>query len=104
MLTRFVDLGGRVIDSSPMYGRAEAVVGDLLAAMDGHDKAFVATKVWTSGERAGIGQMEASLAKLTKKKRPDKVLMLIITDGQENSSKELQESSQSAPLPGAEKS
>ncbi len=52
--------GGSVIDSSPMYGRSEAVVGELLTAMQGHGKAFVATKVWTQGEGAGIAQMETS--------------------------------------------
>jgi diketogulonate reductase-like aldo/keto reductase len=51
--------GGSVIDSSPMYGRAEAVSGALLANM--RDKAFVATKVWTRGRDAGITQMENSL-------------------------------------------
>jgi diketogulonate reductase-like aldo/keto reductase len=53
--------GGSVIDSSPMYGRAEAVVGDLLAAAHSRDKAFLATKVWTRGEKAGVSQMEQSL-------------------------------------------
>jgi diketogulonate reductase-like aldo/keto reductase len=56
--------GGKVIDSSPMYGRSEAVVGDLLAAMGGHDRAFLATKVWTSGEQAGRGQMQQSFDRL----------------------------------------
>jgi diketogulonate reductase-like aldo/keto reductase len=56
--------GGAVIDSSPMYGAAEAVVGDLLAAMQARDKAFVATKVWTSGRESGIAQMERSMALL----------------------------------------
>lgn len=56
--------GGAVIDSSPMYGAAEAVVGDLLAAMQARDRAFVATKVWTSGREAGIAQMERSMALL----------------------------------------
>jgi aryl-alcohol dehydrogenase-like predicted oxidoreductase len=56
--------GGSVIDSSPMYGRAEAVVGDLLAQMGARKQAFLATKVWTSGEKAGIAQMETSLARL----------------------------------------
>lgn len=56
--------GGRMIDSSPMYGRAEAVVGDLLTEMKARDRAFLATKVWTTGEKAGIAQMEASAAKL----------------------------------------
>ena len=58
------EAGGRVIDSSPMYGRAEEVVGTLLAEMKAHDKAFLATKVWTSGEAAGVEQMNASFAKL----------------------------------------
>jgi aryl-alcohol dehydrogenase-like predicted oxidoreductase len=58
------EAGGRVIDSSPMYGRAEEVVGTLLAEMGARDKAFLATKVWTSGEAAGSKQMQASAAKL----------------------------------------
>ena len=57
--------GGRVIDSSPMYGRAEAVTGKLLAAMGARDKAFVATKVWTSGKQAGIAQMQSSSQKMS---------------------------------------
>jgi diketogulonate reductase-like aldo/keto reductase len=56
--------GGKVIDASPMYGRAEAVVGGLLAELKAHERAFLATKVWTSGQLAGIEQMQASLAKL----------------------------------------
>jgi diketogulonate reductase-like aldo/keto reductase len=61
------EAGGNVIDSSPMYGRAEAVTGTLLAEMKARDKAFIATKVWTSGERAGIQQMQSSAAKLQTK-------------------------------------
>jgi diketogulonate reductase-like aldo/keto reductase len=56
--------GGKVIDSSPMYGRAETVTGDLLAASNQRAKAFLATKVWTSGRDAGIAQMEQSFARL----------------------------------------
>ncbi len=52
--------GGRVIDSSPMYGRAEQTTGELLAARNLRDKAFIATKVWTQGKDAGIAQMENS--------------------------------------------
>jgi len=52
--------GGRVIDSSPMYGRAEQTVGELLAVRNLRDKAFIATKVWTQGKDAGIAQMENS--------------------------------------------
>lgn len=64
VLTAFVELGGRLIDSSPMYRRAEQVVGDLAAELDLRDRLFVATKVWTSGREAGIRQMEDSLRKL----------------------------------------
>src|SRR5215468_2877327 len=56
--------GGKLIDASPMYGRAEATVGHLLAELKAHERAFLATKVWTSGQLAGIEQMQASLAKL----------------------------------------
>jgi diketogulonate reductase-like aldo/keto reductase len=55
------EAGGSVIDSSPMYGAAEGVVGDLLAAAGTRDKAFIATKVWTSGRDAGIEQMRRSM-------------------------------------------
>ena len=58
------EAGGTVIDSSPMYGRAEGVVGDLLAASGTRDRAFIATKVWTSGRQAGIDQMRRSMALL----------------------------------------
>jgi diketogulonate reductase-like aldo/keto reductase len=64
VLRRFVELGGRVIDSSPMYGRSEAVVGELAEHAGLHAGLFVATKVWTHGESAGIAQMEESFAKL----------------------------------------
>jgi diketogulonate reductase-like aldo/keto reductase len=62
--------GGRVIDSSPMYGRAEAAVGEVLApALAGlpagaAPKPFLATKVWTQGRDAGIAQMRRSMALL----------------------------------------
>jgi len=56
--------GGSVIDSSPMYGAAEGVVGDLLAAAGTRDKAFIATKVWTSGRDNGVTQMQRSMALL----------------------------------------
>jgi len=49
-----------MIDSSPMYGRAEAVVGDLLAEMAARPRAFLATKIWTTGRERGIEQMQRS--------------------------------------------
>lgn len=55
------EAGGSVIDTSPMYGAAEAVVGSLLAAAGSRSKAFLATKVWTSGRDSGITQMQASM-------------------------------------------
>ena len=64
VLRILLEAGGKVIDSSPMYGRAEAVVGTLLTEMQAHAKTFLATKVWTSGEAAGVAQMKASAAKL----------------------------------------
>jgi aryl-alcohol dehydrogenase-like predicted oxidoreductase len=60
VMKQFLAAGGRVIDSSPMYGRAEAVVGDVLAALGEVGTPFLATKVWTRGKRAGIAQMEQS--------------------------------------------
>ena len=56
--------GGKVVDSSPMYGRAEETTGELLTAARQHDKAFLATKVWTSGREAGIAQMTQSFTRL----------------------------------------
>jgi len=56
--------GGTVLDSSPMYGRAEETTGELLAASPQRARAFLATKVWTRGRDAGIAQMEASFAHL----------------------------------------
>jgi aryl-alcohol dehydrogenase-like predicted oxidoreductase len=56
--------GGTVLDSSPMYRRAEQTSGELLAASPQRARAFLATKVWTRGRDAGIAQMEASFAHL----------------------------------------
>ena len=53
--------GGSVIDSSPMYGAAESAVGDVLATMRARDRAFIATKVWTTGRESGIAQMKRSM-------------------------------------------
>lgn len=64
VLSLFVQLGGTVIDSSPMYGRSETVAGDLAASLGIRNKLFMATKVWTSGRDAGIAQMEDSERKL----------------------------------------
>ena len=60
VLETYYAAGGRVIDSSPMYGKAEGVSGDLIAAMGVRDKTFIATKVWIEGRERGIAQMEDS--------------------------------------------
>jgi diketogulonate reductase-like aldo/keto reductase len=68
VLSSFVKLGGRVIDSSPMYGRAEQVIGALATKLGLHDKLFLATKVWTRGKQAGIESMERSMSRLQTKR------------------------------------
>lgn len=61
VLDLFVKHGGKLIDSSPMYGAAEGVIGDLAAQLHVRDSLFIATKVWTNGKQEGIAQMERSL-------------------------------------------
>ena len=68
VLSLFVKLGGRVVDSSPMYGRSEEVIGTLATKLDLHDKLFLATKVWTRGKQAGVESMERSMARLQTKR------------------------------------
>jgi diketogulonate reductase-like aldo/keto reductase len=60
----FFSGGGSVIDSSPMYGNAESRVGDVLRAMPQRPKLFAATKVWTTGRKQGIAQMEESARRM----------------------------------------
>ena len=60
VVAALLDAGGKVLDSSPMYGRAEATTGELLAANGRRGEAFLATKVWTPGRAEGVRQMEAS--------------------------------------------
>ena len=60
VLRLLLDAGGRIIDSSPMYGRAEAVTGDLLTELAARPRAFLATKVWTTGRERGMEQVRHS--------------------------------------------
>jgi diketogulonate reductase-like aldo/keto reductase len=60
VLQRLLDDGGRIIDTSPMYGQAEAVTGELLAESAARPRSFLATKVWTTGRERGIEQMRRS--------------------------------------------
>lgn len=68
VLRAFDAAGGRVVDSSPMYGAAESVVGDLAAGLGLQERLFFATKVWTSGRAEGIRQMEQSFRRLRVKR------------------------------------
>jgi diketogulonate reductase-like aldo/keto reductase len=56
--------GGRMIDTSPMYGRSEGVTGDIVAELALREKVFLATKVWISGREQGIAQMACSASLL----------------------------------------
>ena len=64
VLQLFVQQGGKLVDSSPMYGRSESVIGDLSARLGITERLFMATKVWTSGRQAGIRQMEESMRRM----------------------------------------
>lgn len=61
VLQAFFDHGGQLIDSSPMYGPAEGLVGELLKTTTNASALFAATKVWTDGREAGIRQMAESM-------------------------------------------
>jgi len=64
VMQSFFDNGGQLIDSSPMYGNAEAVTGALLSRVNNKQDLFTATKVWTNGESEGINQMERSMQRM----------------------------------------
>lgn len=70
VLRLFVEHGGTLVDSSPMYGTSEGVVGDIASELGLSEKLFMATKVWTSGRESGIRQMEESM-RLMKVRRMD---------------------------------
>jgi len=64
VIANFQKAGGKLIDSSPMYGSAESVAGDLVAELGLREKLFIATKVWTRGREQGIREMETSFKRL----------------------------------------
>lgn len=68
VLERYVGLGGRVVDTSPMYGTAETVIGDVAHQLGISARLWLATKVWTRGRAAGIEQMEQSFRRLRTKR------------------------------------
>ena len=64
VLRIFFDRGGALIDSSPMYGNAERVLGDLLERIPNKESFFAATKVWINGKESGVQQMHESMARM----------------------------------------
>lgn len=66
VLEMLVSEGGSVVDSSPMYGTSENVVGDLAQQLGLLDKLFLASKVWTTGREAGIAQLVQSAQRMRK--------------------------------------
>jgi len=68
VVTLLIEKGGSVIDSSPMYGKSEQVVGEVLESTHLQQSAFLATKVWTTGKEQGIKQMEKSFNLMKTKK------------------------------------
>jgi len=64
VLRVFFEQGGALIDSSPMYGTSEQVIGDLLKQLGTQPEWFAATKVWTWGRQSGIDQMQQSMRRM----------------------------------------
>jgi len=64
VVRRLIEAGGAMIDTSPMYGRSEGVVGDIVSELDLRAQTFLATKVWISGRERGIEQMARSASLL----------------------------------------
>ncbi len=83
VLRLFVESGGRLVDSSPMYGTSEGVLGDLAAELGVQAKLFWATKVWTSGRDAGVRQMQESF-RLMRVKRMDLMQVHNLVDAGEH--------------------
>jgi len=74
VLEALVAGGATVIDTSPMYGRSEAVLGELIAKLDLRPRLWLATKVWTRGREAGEAQIAESMRRL----RTDRLELLQI--------------------------
>jgi aryl-alcohol dehydrogenase-like predicted oxidoreductase len=60
VVARFVELGGQLVDTAPMYGDAESVIGEVVHALDVRDRLFIATKVLSTGREEGRAQMRKS--------------------------------------------
>lgn len=73
-IARFSELGGTVIDTAPSYGRAEEVVGQLVADLGIRDRLFLATKVGANSREEGKAQIEQSFKKL----RTDRIDLIAV--------------------------
>jgi aryl-alcohol dehydrogenase-like predicted oxidoreductase len=73
-IARFAELGGRVIDTAPSYGRAEAVVGQLVEELGVRDRLFLATKVGVDNREEGLAQIEQSFKNL----RTDRIDLIAV--------------------------
>jgi aryl-alcohol dehydrogenase-like predicted oxidoreductase len=75
-IREFVQLGGKVIDTSPSYGTAEAIVGEIAGGLKVRESLFLATKVSlrNTGREAGLQQIEQSFNKL----RTDKIDLIAV--------------------------
>ncbi|QDO99740.1 aldo/keto reductase [Ferrovibrio terrae] len=60
VMREFFRAGGRMVDSSPMYGSSQGVIGEGLKSLDAKQQVFSAEKVWTSSGRGGPPQIEAT--------------------------------------------
>lgn len=66
--------GGTILDTSPMYGSAQDVIGELLTRLGSRDRTFIATKVWIDGRERGMSQMRESMARM----RTDKIELMAV--------------------------
>jgi aryl-alcohol dehydrogenase-like predicted oxidoreductase len=73
-ISRFVALGGQVIDTAPSYGKAEAVIGQLVQELGLRDRLFLATKVGVNSREAGLAEIKQSFANL----RTDRIDLIAV--------------------------
>jgi aryl-alcohol dehydrogenase-like predicted oxidoreductase len=82
VIREFPLMGGRVLDTAPAYGRAESVVGELMAELGNRDKYFIATKVSLGGRGGGGGggapEANASLERSLERLRTDRIDLMQI--------------------------
>jgi|TARA_B110000116_G_scaffold36783_1_gene28849 diketogulonate reductase-like aldo/keto reductase len=64
ILDILLDNGGTLIDTSPMYGKSEEIIGRLIETNDRKKELFLATKVWTKGKSEGENQIKESFRKM----------------------------------------